>query len=235
MPPSALQAAVADVRWALAAAPTGLSAGLHLYSLSADGTLLLWGPLPQPLQDLFPSGSAGRGLRGGSGSTSWASPSSKLAAAVGSPLDVGAALASAVAAAAAVNATAEAASLLGGAARPTITAVSAQAPGAPMPTAAGGVEAGGHLVAVAVHGGGLAVLWVEPLAQGGTPGQASFRLLWSTSGSGSPVRWVKQADSCLACVMWLELVSLQARFVCSCHFSSACHNNNTQRKAHITP
>jgi len=125
---------------------------------------------------------------------------------------MGAALAGAALATAAApeSASPGTSSWLGGSVRPTVTAFAAQATGTPLPTAVGGVEAGGHLVAVAVQGGALAVLRVEPLEQAQTaPGQASLCLLWNTSGGGSPVRWVWGIQCCCmacGCIAFHELV-----------------------------
>lgn len=198
-PAPAAQAAVVDVRWALAA-PLPVSAAeaapppsaLQLYSLSADGTLLLWGPLPQPLPDLFPASKGHRGPSGAAGG-SWAPPASQLAAALGAPLDVGAQLA---AAGAGPGAVATAAACFG-AAQPTLTALAVArlpaahpgprlAAGAPI-SAAAAAPGSAHLLAVAARGGAVAVLRVTP-PSAGAAGATSLELLWAAPGGGSPVR-----------------------------------------------
>lgn len=189
LPPSVfaalLQGAIVDVCWARAAAPAGsdAAAGATLYSLSADGALLRWGPLPLPLSDLFTSRKGGSGglaaaaaseASGGGGS--WAAPGGKpsaAAAALASPADVRAQLA---AAAAAKGGAVDAAAWLGilqDQPPPPITAFAMHAPPGEGPQ--------GHLLAVAVQGGGVAVLSaVGPDAA----------LLWASGGggSGAPIR-----------------------------------------------
>ncbi|KAL4424453.1 hypothetical protein ABPG77_006391 [Micractinium sp. CCAP 211/92] len=182
------KAAVVDLRWALAG-PS--AAALQLYSLSADGTLLLWGPLPQPLPDLFPA-SKGHRPPGGDASGSWAPPASKLAAALGGPLDVGAQLVAVAAAAAAAGAgPAAAAAACIGAAQPTVTAVAvADLPtGSRLPVQASMAAAGApgcHLLAVATQRGAVVVLRVAP-QMAGPAAATSLELLWAAAGSGSPV------------------------------------------------
>lgn len=175
--------------WVPAPATSAAEPAVQLYSLSADGALLLWGPVPLPLSDLFTSSKPASGA--GSSSTSWAAPGGKPAA-LGSPLDVGAQLA---AAAAAGDVPAGAASWLGSLQQqpqqqPALTAFAVQPPGSQASLAAGSETAEGascHVLAAAVHGGGVAVLLAGSAssAAGGAP---SLRLLWASKASANAVR-----------------------------------------------
>lgn len=167
------------MHWVLAEQPEAAQQGppgLQLYSLSAEGGLLMWGPLQQPLADLFRSGQSGAS---GSAGSSWAQPGSTLAALLGSPLDVRALLA---ATAAAEGPPSEAATSWRAAEQPAVVAVALLQAGSPAAEAAG---AGGHLLAVAARDGALAVLHATPAT---AVGGLTLRLLWATPGDGSVIR-----------------------------------------------
>ena len=180
-----LQGAIVDVRWVPAPSAPGAAtaAAVQLYSLSADGTLLLWGPLPLQLSDLFASTKAGGGGGGGSSSSSssWAAPGGRVAAALSSPVDVAARLA------------AMAGEGLGPAQQSLSVTAFAVLPSA-SPDAPAAEGACRDLLAVALKGGATAVLQSRgPAAAAAVAGgEAPMQLLWSTDGSGSDgaaIRW----------------------------------------------
>lgn len=186
-PSSISQGAVADLCFVpapSAAAAAAEQPGVQLYSLSADGALLLWGPLPLPLIELFSSSKAAAGAAGSS-AASWSAPGGKPgSAALASPVDLRSLLASAAAASAAAGGGA-AASWLASQPQLSVTAFAVAQPGSPAAAAAGSA----HLVAVAVAGGGLAVLGAD--APSGAGGEPALRLLWASGGGAgaATARW----------------------------------------------
>lgn len=172
-----------DLCWTPAPAATPDAAeqpAVQLYSLSADGALLLWGPVPLPLVELFASGKAAGGSAGSS-AASWAAPAGRPAvAALASPLDLRTHLAAAAAEGAAAASWLSSQQL-------SITAFAVLPPGSPAAAAAGG----SHLLAVALAGGGLAVLSAGAAAP--AAGEPALRLLWASGGvaGAAHVRWVR--------------------------------------------
>lgn len=167
-----LQGAVTGLCWAVLPGAAAGEAALHLYSLSADGALLAWGPLPLTLGDLF---GAGRGGRAPGSASPAASPLSR-------PVDLAAQLSAAGALEAAGDAEGGLGDLPSWRSSPrqqTITAFTVQLPGGPAADALAG--AGGHLLAVASQGGRAAVLAAgAPTAPGCPP---ELRLLWAAAGA----------------------------------------------------
>ncbi len=176
---------MAELCWTPAPAALGPDGGeqpaVQLYSLSADGTLLLWGPVPLPLIDLFSSGKAAGGSNASSSSAaSWSAPASRPgAAALASPVDVRTHLAAAAAAAAAEGGAS--AAWLSSQPQLSVTAFAVLQPGSPAADAAGGR----HLLAIALAGGGVALFSATGAAAAG--GEPLLRLLWANGGaSGAP-------------------------------------------------
>ena len=180
-----------DLCWTLGpTAPplAGEQPAVQLYSLSADGALLLWGPVPLPLIDLSSSSKAASGSTGSS-AASWSAPGSKPTSHAG-PVDLRAHLA----AAAAIEG-GGAATWLSSQQQLSITAFAVLQPGSPAAGAAGS----SHLLAAAFAGGCVAVFGAASCVSGGA--EAALRLLWASSGAAGAA--TLRCDKLMHCLVAL--------------------------------